>query len=222
MAADDARHASELVSLAGHAIPGQLGTKCVVFPRCLSRCGGMWKVRTSLIAGADWSNAPPVPLARCSALSTFPKTIFIHCTLSRHSSGTVTSVSSFSSTKIPYKSTLKQRKTHTKLCWSHHKVIVDLHKWWKVMFESPPVATSLGFPPSQKQRPTYPVGFFPSPPSLGRLYRRDRPVRLRSAPLRRLIHFPHAQWRLRYSGGWKREKPAWGMGERVLWRRQRE
>lgn len=31
VAADDARHASELVSLAGHAIPGQLGTKCVVF-----------------------------------------------------------------------------------------------------------------------------------------------------------------------------------------------
>lgn len=41
------------------------------------------------------------------------------------------------------------------------------------MFESSPVATSLDFPPSQKQRPTYPVGFFPSPPSLGRLYRRE-------------------------------------------------
>lgn len=75
------------------------------FPRCLSKCSSMWKVRASLIAGADWSNAPPVPLARCSTLSTFPKTIFIHCTLSRHSSGTVMSVSSFFSTNIPYKST---------------------------------------------------------------------------------------------------------------------
>lgn len=51
------------------------------------------------------------------------------------------------------------------------------------MFEVSPAAKSLRFPPSQKQRATYPVGFFPSPPpsSLGRLYRGDRPVRLYSA-----------------------------------------
>ncbi len=31
------------------------------------------------------------------------------------------------------------------------------------MFESPPAAASLDFPSSQKQRPTYPVVFFPPP-----------------------------------------------------------
>lgn len=32
------------------------------------------------------------------------------------------------------------------------------------MFEVSPAAKSLRFPPNQKQRATYPVGFFPSPP----------------------------------------------------------
>lgn len=49
------------------------------------------------------------------------------------------------------------------------------------MFEVSPAAKSLRFPPNQKQRATYPVGFFPSPPPLSRLYLGDRPVRLYSA-----------------------------------------
>lgn len=59
---------------------------------------------------------------------------------------------------------------------------------------TPPVAAFLSFPPSQKQRPTEPVGIFPPspppPPPLRRLYLRDRPGSLSSAPSTPLNPFP--------------------------------
>lgn len=44
------------------------------------------------------------------------------------------------------------------------------------MSEVSPAAKSLRFPPNQKQRATYPVGFFPSPPPLSQQIVSRRPA----------------------------------------------
>lgn len=183
----------------------------------------MWKVRASLITGADWSNAPPVPLARCSTLSTFPKTIFIHCTLSRHSSGTVMSVSSFSSAKIPYKSTRIRFEQAQKNCpgridkleftyTSGERWCLNPHRLRRLL---------VFLLARNKDRPTQLV-FFLHPPLLVDCIEGTGLNDSVAPPFCRLTYFPHyAQRRLRYSGGWKGEKPVWGMGD-WLWKRQQE
>lgn len=79
---------------------------------------------------------------------------------------------------------------------AQRKIKANLHKWWKLMFEVSPAAKSLRFPPNQKQRATYPVGFFPSPPPplSADCIAETGLCGSTAPPLRRLLaHFPHAQ-----------------------------
>lgn len=111
----------------------------------------------------------------------------------------------------------KRRKTQRKLRRSNDKMTVYSHDWWTLMFESSPVERLLVFLPARnKDRPTQLVFFLP-PPSLGRWYRRDRPVRLRSAPIHRITHCPACPVRLREQAGMK--EPEAGVGDGYVGRR---
>lgn len=148
-----------------------------------------------------------------------PQTHFIHCSLSRHSGGSVMSVSPFSPTteknhpiKAHYSSNSSE-KTHTNLGRAGDRTAADLLEWWTVVFVFTGSNVSRFFlPATNKERPTQLLFFLPPPPlSL-------RHARLDSAP-RPPPHLPHARWRLR--GGGKDEKPAWGMGEQGTVTRRR-
>lgn len=149
---------------------------------------------------ADWSNAPPVPLAQRSALSTFPKTIFIHYTLSRHSSGTVMSVS-FSVTKREK----NPRKLNNPLtaAWNAHKTPLLPKEKLKRTYTSGGSwclkcrrlqSLFVFLLARNKERPTQLV-FFLHPPSLSADCIAETGLCGSTAPpLRRLLaHFPHAQ-----------------------------
>lgn len=127
----------------------------------------------------------------------------------------------------PFSFTRNNRSKHANLPLSEHtkrggnaaQKYCRLTRLVKGSVRTPPVAAFLGFPPSQKQRPTDPVGIFFSPlhhrllpPPLRRLYLRQRPGRLSSAPSTRPHPLPvlvQQAGRPRYSrecrmrrGGW--------------------
>lgn len=102
----------------------------------------------------------------------------------------------------PFSFARNNRSKHADLPLSEHRKLggnaaqkyCRLTRLVKGSVRTPPVAAFLGFPPSQKQRPTDPVGIFspspPPPPPLRRLYLRRRPERLSSAPSTRPHPFP--------------------------------